>query len=223
VEVEVFPEEQAMTRKLPDRSQATLIAEGGFLIAPDGTVWNDYHPTRVIYSDKQGRKWNLPRHWLPGRNSVEPAVEAASQVFKECRSIENVHLPTPWDLEAVNIPSFEAERAGGQATEVSVHLKPNQHTQVFWRDSAGDVWRIPHDWRRRRIRLPAFEVLMAQGVPEEVARSFGGTVVSVNYHIGSLCCLENGYRFRDEHGRPWPILRQDCLVLGFGSDGEGFA
>ena len=223
VEVEVFPEEQAMTRKLPDGDYAALVADGSVLLAPDGTVWNDYHPARMIYRDKQGREWNLPRHWQPGHNSAEPAAESASQVFKECRFIETVHLPSRWDLEAVNIPPAEAGRAGGQAREVSVHLKPNQQTRVLWRDSCGDVWRIPHDWRRRRICLPGFDVLMAQGVPEGVARCFGGTVVSVNYHPGSLCCLENGYRFRDEHGRRWPVRKQDCFVLGFGSDGEGFA
>jgi len=223
VDVEVLPEEQAMTRKLPDRGQAALAAGGSVLLAPDGAVWNDYHPTRLIYRDNQDREWNLPRHWLPTHNSAEPVAESASSVFKECRFIETVHLPSRWDLEAVNIPPAEAGRAGGQAREVSVHLKPNQQTRVLWRDSCGDVWRIPHDWRRRRICLPGFDVLMAQGVPEGVARSFGGTVVSVNYHPGSLCCLENGYRFRDEHGRRWPVRKHDCLVLGFGSHGEGFA
>jgi hypothetical protein len=68
--------------------------------------------------------------------------------------------------------------------------------------------------------LPSYEVLVAQEVPEDVAERFAGKVVSVNYHPGSLCCLPDCYRFRDEEKNRWPVFIRDCLVMGFGDAQE---
>jgi len=63
--------------------------------------------------------------------------------------------------------------------------------------------------------LPKAAVLIAQGVPGDVAERFGQVIVSVNYHPGSLCCLTEQYRFRDGDGgtgryqsvtAPWLVL-----------------
>ena len=95
--------------------------------------------------------------------------------------------------------------------------------KVLWRDASGKAWRIPHDWRRRRIRLPAYDVLLENDVPPDVAEEFAGKAVSVNYPPGSLCCLPDGYRFRDGHGGRWPIRAIDCLLLGYGARDERLA
>ena len=217
VEVEVVPQELPGTRRVE-------ITDSPALIARDGTVWNDYRPTRLSFQDTEGRKWNLPRHWQGGHQKVaEPVVEASSQVFRECKFLETVHLPSAWDLQDINIPPGEAERAGGHTTQVLVILKPNDVIRVYWSDSSGTIWRIPQDWRRRRIRLPGPEVLADQGVPQHVAEAYGGAEVSVNYHPGSLCCLRDGYRFRDDTGQRWPVQMRDCTILGFGTGRTGRA
>ena len=55
--VEVFPEELPGTREVdPDDVPCW--------IQPDGTYWNDYHPTRVSFTDADGKVWRLPRMWL---------------------------------------------------------------------------------------------------------------------------------------------------------------
>ena len=218
VTVTALPEEMPCTRKVSD------FRDSPSLIAPDGTVWNDYRPQRLIFKDREGRKWNIPRHWRLGPRAFRPsAVEPAAEVFQECEFTETVHLPSAWDLMDINIPPGEAHQAGGKPTQVMVHLKPGEQAKVYWRDSAGDIWRIPHDWRRRRIRLPSFDVLVAQEIPADVAESFAQTVVSVNYHPGSLCCLRDGYRFRDACQHRWPVRKRDCIVLGYGSEREVLA
>ncbi len=148
-------------------------------------------------------------------------MEAGSQVFCECDFLETVHLPSAWDLQDINIPPGEADLGGGREAHVVVHMKPNERVRVYWRDSSGDVWRIPRDWRRRRIRLPGAKVLADQGVPRRVAEAYAGAEVGVNYHPGSLCCLSGAYRFRDEAGDRWPVQMRDCTFLGFGTWGEG--
>ncbi len=50
VEVEVVPEELPGTRRVVE------ITDSPALIARDGTVWNDYQPTRLSFQDKEGRK-----------------------------------------------------------------------------------------------------------------------------------------------------------------------
>ncbi|MGA2263435.1 MAG: hypothetical protein ABSH28_18615 [Acidobacteriota bacterium] len=71
--------------------------------------------------------------------------------------------------------------------------------------------------------LPAYDLLLENGVPPDVAEEFAGKAVSVNYHPGSLCCLPDGYRFRDGHGGKWPVRAVDCLLLGYGDRDERLA
>jgi hypothetical protein len=58
--------------------------------------------------------------------------------------------------------------------------------------------------------------LMEQGVPDEVASNYANHVVSVNYHPGSLCCMREHYRFRDDARRRWLVKISDCLFIVYG-------
>ena len=127
-----------------------------------------------------------------------------------------LNLPNDWDLWEINIPWEEANRGEGNETTVEIHHAPNQIPKVFWRDASGALWRIPHDWRRRQIRLPEYEVLASQGIPDQVALDYANRIVSVNYHPGSLCCLPDQYRFRDEDENRWPVFIRDCDPIGYG-------
>jgi len=212
--VEVLPEELPGTRKVdPDDVPCW--------IEPDGTYWNDYRPIRVSFTDADGRVWRLPRGWLnldttPNENEIQSTYSVTKEIVFE----EAINLPSEWDLWEINIPWSESARARGRSQRVQVQLSPDQPIKVVWRDSSGNAWRIPHDWRRRRISLPRCEVLIAQGIPDDVAERFSEKAVSVNYHPGSLCCLPDQYRFRDEMGNRWPVFKKDCVVLGFGDKSE---
>jgi hypothetical protein len=94
---------------------------------------------------------------------------------------------------------------------------------VFWRDSSGRRWHIPHDWRRRRVKLPGYEALLENDVTPDVAEEFAGKVVSVNCQPGSLFCLPDGYRFRDRHGGKWPVRAAKCVLIGYGDREEKLA
>lgn len=61
VPIEVVPEAMPMTRQFEASGGP---AEGSFWIDPDGKMWNDYSPARIRFTDPEGRKWRLPRHWL---------------------------------------------------------------------------------------------------------------------------------------------------------------
>ncbi len=214
VTVEVLPEEMPGTRRAEP-------GENPLLIDRQGNYVNDYNPVRVRYTDAQGRVWRLPRHWLAGGvGCTAPQPDCCYRVTRKHIFVETLHLPSYWDLTEINIPSPQALGADGKPTFVEVHLSPNAPVRVFWTDSVGGRWRIPHTWRRRRVRLPAFEILIAQGVPREVAVEYAQRLVSVNYHPGSLCCLREHYRFRDEQGNRWPVRRDDCFLLGYGDAEE---
>ena len=117
-----------------------------------------------------------------------------------------------WDLVSLGA-AFLRVRSGAKARRVDSQRFPQ-------RDSSGTLWRIPHDWRRRRIRLPSYDVLVSQDILPEVAQEYGGKNVSVNYHPGSLCCLPDGYRFRDRDGNRWEVKALDCVLLGYGDEPE---
>jgi hypothetical protein len=208
VSVEVLPEEQPATRTV-DPNDVPL------LIDPQGNYWNDYRPFRVLYTDDQGRVWRFRKIWFPGllpqpENllSLESSL-SETQVFSEALS-----LPTEWDLWEINIPWETAHRAHLRHVEVEVRTSTDHAPEVFWHDPSGSVWRIPNDWRQRRVQLPECDILICQGVPNSIARAYGGQVVIVNYHPGSLCCLSNQYRFRDDQGKRWAVQIADCLILG---------
>ena len=219
VPIEIVPEVMAMTRQFEGNAPP---AEGSYWIDPDGKMWNDYSPARVHFTDPEGRKWHLPRHWLT-TGGATLKEEAPYQVTQNLVWAETLHLPSMWDLSDINIEMGAAFRAAGKPTTIEVHAAPNQQVRVLWRDSSGRASRIPHDWRRRRIRLPAYDLLLENDVPPDVAEEFAGKSVSVNYHPGSLCCLPYGYRFRDGHGGRWPIRAIDCLLLGYGDRDERLA
>jgi len=211
VTVQIFPEEAAGIRRVERGT------ESSFWMDPEGNCWNDYHPVRVLYTDSEGRAWHFPRKWL--NTNGEPLLDASCPVTRRMIWREKMNLPTEWDLQEINIDPVEAAMAAGKVAEVEVHADPQETVRVLWRDGSRRLWRIPHAWRRRRIRLPDCGVLISQGIPAEVAEAYAGKVVSVNYHPGSLCCLADSYRFRDGEGNRWPVRMRDCLLLGYG-DGE---
>ncbi len=216
VTVQVYPEEEAGTRQVESDDYPLLVY-------PDGSCWNDYRPQRVLFIGPKGRVWHFPRRWLPEwPANVEPAFDGEPAVSRELAFSEEFQLPTIWDLWANNIPLERANGVPGH-TEVEVRVSPPNLVKIFWRDSEGTAWRLPHDWRRRRIQLPAEKVLAAQGIPPDVAAEYAHRILSVNYHPGSLCCLLEHYRFRDSEGHRWPVKIADCLVLGYGSETEARA
>ena len=219
VPIEIVPEVMPMTRQFEANECPT---EGSFWIDRDGKRWNDYCPARVDFTDPEGRRWHLPRHWLT-TGGTPLKEEAPYQVTQDVVWAETLHLPLMWDLSDITIEMGAAFAAAGKPATVEVHAAPNQQVRVLWRDSSGKAWRIPPDWRNRRIRLPAYDLLLENGVPPDVAEEFAGRAVSVNYHPGSLCCLPDGYRFRDGHGGKWPIRAVDCLLLGYGDRDERLA
>jgi len=112
---------------------------------------------------------------------------------------------------------------GALANAAAVSVAPGEIPKAFWNGPSGKAWWIPHDWRRRRIKLPGCEGLRRNGFPRYVAEQFGGRIVAVNYHAGSQCCLLDGYRVRDGRDRKWPVRKADCVVVGFGEETERHA
>ena len=125
-----------------------------------------------------------------------------------------------WDINVHEMLAADGER-GAVCVEVSV--APGEVPRVLWRGLSGKAWRIPHDWRRRRIRLPGCEGLLRNCLPPDIAGELGGRIVAVNYHPGSLCCLRDAYRVRDGRGGKWPVRAADCVVVGFGDEAERYA
>ena len=132
----------------------------------------------------------------------------------------------PADLvEALDINIEEAPAAVHEqaAADIKVSVAPGEIPKAFWKGPSGKAWRIPHDWRRRRIKLPGCDGLLRNGFRHNRAEAFGGRIVAVSYHPGSLCCLPDGYRVRDVRGRKWPVMAADCVVVGFGEEIERYA
>jgi hypothetical protein len=215
VDVEVHPEVPAGTLRLDP---------GGlpFLIGEDGAAWNGHWPARVLYADADRRTWRLPRHWLTERAS--PVIEASPyEVMHQSRWHESWRPPTWWDLWDVNIRDMPAEEGERGAGDIEVSVAPGEIPKAFWRGPSGKAWRVPHDWRRRRVRLPDRGDLLRNNWPQDMAEEFGGRIVAVNCHPGSLCCVRDGYRVRDGRGGGWPVRAADCVVVGFGDETERYA
>lgn len=232
VTVRVLPEETARTRcvKLAEVKQSKIDSSealGGYplLVDPEGNFWNDWRPVRVLFTDTEGREWRLPRRWLPELpQSSEPPLDAFYNVSDEIVFTETMYPPTQWDLWEVNVPWEDVFRAYGRGPwTVEVRLAPGEPVKVFWRSQNGTVWRLPHDWRRRQVKLPEHSVLVSQGIPDDVAEECAGRIVSVNYHPGSLCCLPGQYRCPDGDGHKWPVRIRDCTLVGFGDAAEHLA
>lgn len=221
VMVEVLPEEPAFTRRVEVHG-----ANDDFSgwIDREGICWNDYHPLRVFFTDESRKVWRLPRRWAEVRRAPnEQQIDSCYTVVREAVFSEGIHLPSVWDLLELNLPLSEAQLAAGRPTTVAVHVAPHEPVRLLWPDSVGTQWRIPNNWRRRRVQLPAYDLLVAQGVTDGVAERYAGKSVSVNYHPGSLCCLPDQYRFRDEYGNRYPVHVRDCVLLGYGDGPEHFA
>jgi hypothetical protein len=188
------------------------------LIDPDGNYWNDWRPLRVLFTDSEGREWRLPRGWLSESPvSSEAPLEGYSGVLQKTAFAETMNLPSQWDLWEINIPWEEVAVAyRTRPAMVELCLSPGELATVSWRDANGKVWRIPYDWRKRRVKLPESEVMVSQGIPNDVAEEYAGKIVNVNYHPGTLCCLPDQYRFRDTEGCRWPVQIRDCVLVGPG-------
>jgi len=155
---------------------------------------------------------------------VSPVIEANRyEVTHESNWHESFFPPTWWDLWDANIMEMSGTEALRGAWEIEVIVAPGKVPRVFWKGPSNHVWRIPHDWRRRRIRLPDRDGLLRNGLPQDISDEFGSRIVAVNYHPGSLCCLSDGYRVRDEQGGRWPVRAADCVVVGFGDETERYA
>ena len=213
VAVRVLPEEQPFTRRANPSSDTSAWLDR------KGNYWNDYQPLRILFADSEGKAWRLPRRWLSPVGDGAP-VDSSYSVTQEVVWAERMHMPTEWDLQDINIELVEAWRAQGELAGVEVRVAPGEPVKVFWRDASGTVRRIPHDWRRRRIRLPGYGLLVSQDILPEVAEEYAGRAVSVDYHPGSLCCLRGGYTFHDSEGNRWEVRKQDCLALGYGDADE---
>jgi hypothetical protein len=219
VDVEAHPETPTETLRL----DLDDLPDGlPFFVGDDGIAWNGDWPARVVYTDAGGRTWRLPRHWLT--EGVSPVIDASRyEVTHESSWLESWCPPTWWDLGDVNFEDAPAEDGQWGAAAIEVSVAPGEVPKVFWRGPSGKAWRIPHDWRRRRIRLPGCEGLLKNNLPLDIAEEFGGRIVAVNFHPGSLCCLSDGYRLRDGRGGKWPVRAADCVVVGFGDEMERFA
>jgi hypothetical protein len=190
-------------------------------ILPEEATNNSLRPPRylVVAHDCGKRICQLPRRWIAPL-SVEPPLDPFCGVSRDIEFQEWLCPPSCWDLLDINLPDHIAVAATQNAMIVRVQLSPDKPVRVLWQDREGGVWRLPFDWRRRRVMLPTTKTLLAQGVPSDVAERFGGGIVSLNYHPGSLCCLPDAYRFRDGEGGKWPVKIKDCTLVGFGDEAE---
>jgi len=219
VDVEVHPEAPAGTLRL---NLDDLPDGQPFAIDDDGVAWNGYWPARVLYTDDGRRIWRLPQHWLT--EGVSPVIEASRyEATHSSAWLEPWCPPTWWDIGDANIQDSPGGDEEWDPFCVEVSVAPGEIPKVLWKGPSGKAWRIPHDWRRRRIRLPDCEGLLRNGLPPDIAEDFGGRIVTVNYHPGSLCCLSGAYRVRDGQGGKWPVRAADCVVVGFGDETERYA
>jgi hypothetical protein len=211
IPVDIVPEEQAATRQVGPDAYPQLIAS-------DGALWNCDRPMEVSFRDFQGGVWRIPRHWIAGDAPVERHI--SYNVTREYVFYERMVFPTSYDLAEINLPPRVCTMRGGQPhDDFEVRISPDHPVSVYW-TGYNCRWRIPHRWRRRRIRLPNAEVLAAQDIPPDVSGEFGGQVVTVNYHPGTMCCLPTQYRFRDDHGGKWLVRIEDCVIVGYGDTEE---
>lgn len=194
------------------------------LIDREGKWWSEHHPLQVFLREDGGKIWRLPRHWVGVTFDFlqpwAPQPDSEYRVAHQQILVESLHLPSFWDLLEINIPRELAIAAAGKQARIQVLLSPNSQVRVTWSAPTGIQYVIPHIWRRRRVQLPERDTLTETGVPVEVAAKYASRVVSVNYHLGSLCCLPEHYRFRDEQGNRWPVKIRDCFLVGYGDADE---
>lgn len=145
-------------------------------------------PVQRFKPRSDGREWRLPRHWLPV--GVSPVIPASRyEAMHESSWMESWILPTLWNLGDMNIQDVPGPDGGLGAPEVEVRVSPGEIAKVLWCGPSGRAWRIPHDWLRRRVKLPGSEGVLRNNLPLDIAEAFANKIVTVNYHPGSLCCL----------------------------------
>ena len=170
VDIEILPEVPSGTRRL---DLADLPEGLPFLMGDDGIAWNGYWPARVLYTGADSRVWRLPRPWLT--EGAWPVIDASRyEVTHRLGWLEVWSPPTWWDLWDINVHDMPVAkgRRGAACIEVSVAL--GGIPTALWRSPSGNLWRIPHDWRRRRIRLPDCEGLLRNGLPLHIAGDSAG-------------------------------------------------
>ena len=194
------------------------------LIDSAGKYWSEYSPLQVFFKEESGKIWRFPRRWVPGRfewfHQSAPIPDSRYHVATPQILMESIRLPTYWDLLEINIPCQLARTGPWGERRVAVRISPWKSVRVTWSAQPGAQYMIPHTWRRRRVQLPNWERLTEEGVPRDVATQYAGRVVSVNYHPGSLCCLPEHYRFRDEERNKWRVKIRDCFLIGYGDAEE---
>jgi hypothetical protein len=76
VTVQVFPEEEAFTRRINPPKESS-----GW-IDPKGNYWNDYQPLILLFTASDGRVWRFPRSWLTRPQIVKPSIDSG-HIFSE--------------------------------------------------------------------------------------------------------------------------------------------
>jgi hypothetical protein len=170
VDIKVHPEVPAGTLRL----DLNDLPDGlPFLVGDDGIAWNGDWPAQVLYTDAAGRVWRLPRHWLT--EGVSPVIDASRyEVTHKSSWLESWCPPTWWDLGDVNIEGAPAEDGQWGAAAIEVSVAPGEVPKVLWKGPSGKPWRIPHDWRRRRIRLRTAGGCCGTACPWTLPRNSGG-------------------------------------------------
>ena len=193
ITVDVLPEEPPLTRRfdLNDLPDGLPI-----LIDEEGVAWNAYSPPRVLYTDAGGRVWRLPRHWLS--DGVSPVVDASRY---EVTDELCWHESGPADVVGPVRHKHTGEALAGCMEKFGFKLALRRRNRqgllerpvrVGVEDSPRLAATAHQAARLRRVA--------AKQPAQDIAEEFGGRIVAVNYHPGSLCCLSDGYRVRDGRG-----------------------
>jgi hypothetical protein len=177
---------------------------------------NQHRSKRAIF-EAGGRTWFLPRRYLEPV-SLEPPLDQIYSVTREVIFPEDLLLPTDQDLLEQNFSEEAASRLALTRVTALVRLAPDSPAVLTVQDPGGNLWRIPHEWRRRRVLLPSSEILIAEEIPKSIAERLGGRVLPANFHPGSACCLSSYYRvFDEETGVKWHVPITACKVVGLGN------
>ena len=187
-----------------------------------GRAWNDHRAERVLYRDSGDRIWRLPRHWLS--DGVSPVIEASRcAITQESSWLESWCSPTWWDLWDINIQERPTANSDQGAAGIEVSVAPGEIPKAFWNGPSGKAWRIPHDWRRRRIKLPDCAGLLRNGFRHGRAGSSAAeSSPSTTIRAPSAACTTDTV-VDDEWGAKWPVRAADCVVVGFGDEAERYA
>jgi hypothetical protein len=135
------------------------------LIDRAGKIWND--------------RWRVRTHFATAATGYGTFLdigskEASTFFTAEMEWTEHLHMPSWWDLQDAKIDTRGSGRSAREVDNCTGSGPPGEAIRVLWTDHPGRTWRIPANWRRKRIRLPGPEALIEVGVPEKIAEEFGG-------------------------------------------------